>query len=172
MPLTAYEKFKVTDGKEVLVKGKVKFNCLNHQYTPKPNETEDDPKPRTAIELVEPKFYGDKALAMALHSKMYGENKDATPDRISVVNKGAYLPAMFDITQDQKAADELIPEGKKLTEGQEVLVHVKSFVGAKNNIGASFDAVKFNVPFDQVTFDNVGVSADVFDETGSAITFE
>lgn len=171
MPLTAYEKFKVSDGKEVLVRGKVKFNCLNHQYTPKPNEIEDNPSPRTAIEIVNPVFYGDKSLAMALHSKMYGETKEDTPDRISLINKGTFLPSMFDLTGEEKAADELIPDGKKLADDQDVMVHVRSFVGKQNNIGASFDGVKFNVPFDQVKFENVGISANVFDDLGEQVTF-
>lgn len=165
MPLTAYEKFNVEAGKEVIVKGMVKFNALNKQLTPKPTDVEPDPAPRTTIELVDPKFYGDASLAKALNSKRYGDNEEC----VSFVNKGNFLPTLFDINNEEKSADEVIPENKALAENQVVLVHVRSFEGKQNNIGASFDSVKFPVPFDQVKFANIGVSADVFDDLGNEV---
>ena len=160
MPLTAYEKFNVEPGKSVIAKGLVKFNCLNHQFTPKGNDTEPNPAPRYSIELQNPQFYGDRALASALHSKMYGGNQD----KVSFVNKGHFTPAVFDKSDAQMTADELIPDGKCLAANQAVLVHVRSFAGKNGNVGASFDAIKLPCVFNEVKLENIGLSGAIFED--------
>lgn len=170
MPLTAYEKFNVEAGKEVIVKGMVKFNCLNHTMKPKPTKTEPDPAPRTTIELINPLYYGDTGLAHALDSKKYAsKDSNEEPNRISLINKGNFLPALFDKSGEQIDPEELIPDGKRLDDDQIVLVHVRSFSGKNNNVGASFDSVKFATSFDDVKLASVGVSADVFDDLGGQV---
>ena len=161
MPLSVYEKNQVKSGASCLVQMEVTFNVLNKPRTQAPNAIVPDPKPEYVIAGKNVKFIkGDDHLINALKSTMYGDNKEL----ISLRDKSPFAPAIFGKDNDKATADNLIPDGKCLKNGQPVLVHVQTFTGY-GNIGCGFDAIKLSTPLSEVQLQDAGgsVSADVFD---------
>lgn len=161
MALTVYEKNNVEAGKDCLVMGKVTFNVLNHPRTQKPNEYVSNPRPEYVIAVQEPKFVkGDENLINALKETQYGNNQD----QLSIRDKSPFAPMIFGKDNEKETGDKLIPEGKCLANGQQVLIHVTTFKG-HGNVGCGFDAVKLTVPLNEVQLQSTGgtVSADVFE---------
>lgn len=161
MPLTVYEKNKVESGKSCLVMGKVSFNVLNKPRTQQPNEYVTNPKPEYVVALNDVKFVkGDSNLINALKETMYGEHDE----KLSLSDKSPFAPTIFGKDNAKETGDKLIPDGKCLQNGQELLVHVTTFTG-HGNVGCGFDAIKLTVPLADVQLQDAGgsVSADVFD---------
>lgn len=161
MGLTVYEKNNVEAGKDCVVMGKVTFNVLNQPRTQKPNEYVSNPKPEYVIALEDVKYIkGDENLIKALKEKQYGANHD----KLSLSDKSPFAPMIFGTDNDQATGDELIPEGKRLANGQQVLVHVSTYRG-HGNIGCGFDAIKLSVPLHDVKITDAGgtVTANVFE---------
>lgn len=161
MGLTVYEKNNVEAGKDCIVMGKVTFNVLNQPRTQKPSEYVANPKPEYVIALDDVKYIkGDENLIKALKDTQYGANHD----KLSLRDKSPFAPMIFGKDNDQASGEDLIPEGKSLANGQQVLVHVSTFRG-HGNIGCGFDAVKLSVPLHEVEIAEAGgtVKADVFD---------
>lgn len=161
MGLTVYEKNNVEAGKDCVVMGKVSFNVLNQPRTQKPNEYVSNPKPEYVIALDDVKYIkGDENLIKALKEKQYGVNHD----KLSLSDKSPFAPMIFGVDNDQSSADDLIPEGKRLTNGQKVLVHVSTFRG-HGNIGCGFDAIKISRPLHEIDIEDAGgtVKAEAFD---------
>lgn len=161
MALTVYEKNNVEAGKDCLVMGKVTFNVLNQPRTQKPNEYVSNPRPEYVIAVQEPNFVkGDENLINALKETQYGNNQD----QLSIRDKSPFAPMIFGKDNEKETGDKLIPEGKCLANGQQVLIHVTTFKG-HGNVGCGFDAVKLTVPLNEVQLQSTGgtVSADVFE---------
>ena len=161
MPLSVYEKNNVTSGMNCVVMMNVTFNVLNKPRTQAPNAIVPNPKPEYVIARTDVKFVkGDDNLINALKSTMYGDNKEL----ISLRDKSPFAPAIFGKDNDKATADNLIPDGKCLKNGQSVLVHVQTFTGY-GNIGCGFDTIKLSTPLSEVQLQDAGgsVSADVFD---------
>ena len=161
MALTIYEKNNVEAGKDCIVMGDVTFNVLNQPRTQKPNMYVTEPKPEYVIALENVEFVkGDENLIKALKQTQYGDNHDM----ISLRDKSPFAPMIFGKDNDQASGEDLIPEGKALTNGQKVLVHVSTFMG-HGNVGCGFDAIKLTVPLHDVKVSETGgtVKADVFD---------
>lgn len=161
MSLTVYEKNNVEAGKSCLVMGTLTFNVLNQPRAPQPNEYVSDPKPEYVVALQNPKFVkGDPSLIKALVETQYGEDDD----KLSIRDKSPFAPMIFGKDNEKATGDKLIPEGKCLANGQQVLVHVTTFKG-HGNVGCGFDAIKLTVPLNEVQIVDAGgtVSADVFE---------
>lgn len=161
MPLSVYEKNQVKSGASCLVQMDVTFNVLNKPRTQAPNSIVPDPKPEYVVAGKNVKFVkGDENLITALKSTMYGENKEL----LSLRDKSPFAPAIFGKDNEKETADNLIPDGKCLKNGQPVLVHVQTF-SSYSNIGCGFDAIKLTTPLSDVQLQDAGgsVSADVFD---------
>lgn len=161
MSITVYEKNNVEAGKDCLVMGTLTFNVLNQPRTPQPNEYVSDPKPEYVVALQKPQFVkGDANLIKALVETQYGKDDD----KLSIRDKSPFAPMIFGKDNEKTTGDKLIPEGKCLANGQQVLVHVTTFKG-HGNVGCGFDAIKLTVPLNEVQIVDAGgtVSADVFE---------
>lgn len=161
MPLSVYEKNNVVSGASCLVQMDVTFNVLNKPRTQAPNAIVPDPKPEYVIAGKNVHFLkGDENLINALKSTMYGDNKEL----LSLRDKSPFAPTIFGKDNEKETADNLIPDGKCLKNGQSVMVHVQTFEGY-GNIGCGFDAIKLSTPLSEVQLQDAGgaVSADVFD---------
>lgn len=161
MALTVYEKNHVESGTACLVMGKVKFNVLNQPRTQKPNEYVSNPKPEYVIALEDPEYVkGDANLIKALKESQYGDKNNM----LSIRDKSPFAPMIFGKDNEKASGDKLIPEGQRLANGQQVLVHVTTFKG-HGNVGCGFDAIKLTVPLHEVSLTGASgtVAADVFD---------
>ena len=161
MALTVYEKNNVEAGKGAVVTGELTFNVLDKPRKQAPNEYVPDPKPEYVVALQNPKFVaGDASLIKALSETKYGEDDD----QLSLRDKSPFAPTIFGNDNQKITGDKLIPDGKCLKNGQQVMVHVTTFKG-HGNIGCGFDAIKLSTPLDKVKLQDAGgsVDASVFD---------
>lgn len=161
MPLSVYEKNNVVSDASCLLQMDVTFNVLNKPRTQAPNAKVPDPKPEYVIAGKNVHFLkGDENLINALKSTMYGDNKEL----LSLRDKSPFAPTIFGKDNEKETADNLIPDGKCLKNGQPVMVHVQTF-SSYSNIGCGFDAIKLSTPLSEAQLQDAGgsVSADVFE---------
>ena len=156
MALTVYEKNNVEAGKSVVVKGELTFNVLDKPRKQAPNEYVPDPKPEYVIALKNPQYLkGNENLINALKETQYGDGKN----QLSVRDKSPFAPTIFGSDAEKSTGEKLIPEGKCLKNGQEVMIHVTTFRG-HGNIGCGFDAIKLSTPLNEVQLQDAGGSVD------------
>lgn len=160
MPLTIYERYNVTENQTALVTGKLTFNVLNHKRKVKPNQWVQNPADEYSVTVENAVVVkGDENLKNVLEERMYGDNNS-----LSLKNTGNFAPMIFGSDNSSKPADELIPDGKQLENGTEVLIHVSTFKG-NGNIGMSFDGIKLHEPLNLAPIVDVqsGIQASAFD---------
>ena len=156
MALTVYEKNNVASGVDCIVKGELTFNVLDKPRKQAPNEYVPDPKPEYVVALKNPQYLkGDENLINALKETQYGESKN----QLSVRDKSPFAPTIFGSDAEKSTGEKLIPEGKCLKNGQEVMVHIATFRG-HGNIGCGFDAIKLSTPLNEVQLQDAGGSVD------------
>lgn len=156
MALTVYEKNNVEAGKNVVVKGELTFNVLDKPRKQAPNEYVPDPKPEYVVAIKNPQYLkGDENLINALKETQYGEGKN----QLSLRDKSPFAPTIFGSDAEKSTGEKLIPEGKCLKNGQEVMIHVATFRG-HGNIGCGFDAIKLSTPLNEVQLQDAGGSVD------------